>query len=140
MSNTTVHNHDNYICFNTGNAIAQVAAKLTVTYFSIYALDHNVEIHYNECLILQFITTTTIQFSVSSWPPQSQRCWLITQWVIAITNSTLLGWLRSACCRNYSIAGLQVIKTDSKRLKHNESMLNYSRVAVQNFRNISNSC
>ena len=34
----------------------------TVAYFSIYPLDHNVEnryIHYNEYLILQFITTTT---------------------------------------------------------------------------------
>jgi len=37
--------------------------------------------------------------SVSSGPPQSQRCWLITQRVITITNSTLLCWSRSACCR-----------------------------------------
>ena len=37
--------------------------------------------------------------SVSSGPPQSQSCWLITQQVITITNSTLLWWLRSACCR-----------------------------------------
>ena len=40
-----------------------------------------------------------IVVSVSSGPPQSQTCWLITQWVITMTNSTLLCWLRSACCR-----------------------------------------
>ena len=70
-----------------------------MTYFGIYPY-----VHYNEYLANTTVhnhnnyTIRFIMISVSSGPPQSQRRWLITQWVIAITNSTLLCWLRSACC------------------------------------------